>query len=415
MHKLKIALLSYRSAPFSGGQGIFVRELSSALLKRGHEVDIISGPPMPILDPGNKLIKLEGLNLFETFNFRDRVFKLWNKKNKDSLDYYDFFKTLIGGFPEMYSFGERVKKYLSHKKDYDIVIDNQSLSLGMLEIQKTYPFIEIIHHPITKDFKYDLIYSNGFMQRFFMKRWYSFLKMNKKVAPKLKKIITPSVNSKKDIALDFKIDPKRIDVIPNGLDLTIFKKNNGLERERFKIVTVASADIPLKGLDTTLKAISLILDKYPNTKLSVVGNPRENGHTERVIRQLNLTNHISFKTNLSKEEVAYEYQSSSLAIISSLYEGFGFPAAEAMACGTPIISSNSSALPEIIQDFGQLYEPGNSVALRDCIENFYLNRSSYNDLAKKGSLYANETFNWEKIALDYEEQFLETIEKFNSC
>ena len=103
--------------------------------------------------------------------------------------------------------------------------------------------------------------------------------MNKKVAPKLKKIITPSFNSKKDIELDLKIEPNRIDVIPNGLDLTVFKKNNVLERERFKIVTVASADIPLKGLDTTLKAISLILDKYPNTKLSVVGNPRENGHT----------------------------------------------------------------------------------------------------------------------------------------
>ena len=157
MHKLKIALLSYRSAPFSGGQGIFVKELSNALSKRGHEIDIISGPPMPILDPGIKLIKLEGLNLFETFSFRDRVLKLWNKKNKDILDYYDFFKTLIGGFPEMYSFGERVKKYLSQKKDYDIVIDNQSLSSGILEIQKNYPFVEIIHHPITRDFKYDLI------------------------------------------------------------------------------------------------------------------------------------------------------------------------------------------------------------------------------------------------------------------
>jgi len=239
--------------------------------------------------------------------------------------------------------------------------------------------------------------------------------MNKKVAPKLKKIITVSLNSKKDIAIDFKIDAKRISVIPNGLDLEVFKKKNGLKREKFKIVTVASADIPLKGLDVTLKAISLILKKYPNTKLSVVGNPRENGHTERLIRQLNLTNNVSFKTNLSKEEVAYEYQSSSLAIISSLYEGFGFPAVEAMACGIPIISSNSSALPEIIQDFGQLYEPGNSDALRDCIENFYLNRSSFNDLAQEGSQYANETFNWEKIALDYEEQFLETIEKFNPC
>ena len=315
----------------------------------------------------------------------------------------------------MYSFGERVKKYLSQKKDYDIVIDNQSLSSGMLEIQKNYPFVEIVHHPITKDFKYDLIYSNGLMQRFFKKRWYSFLRMNKTVAPQLKQIITPSFNSKKDIALDFDVDMNRICVIPNGLDLTVFKINNGLERERFKIVTVASADVPLKGLDTTLKAISLILDKYPNTKLSVVGNPRENGHTERLIRQLNLTNHVSFKTNLSKEEVAYEYQSSSLAVISSLYEGFGFPAAEAMACGTPIISSNSSALPEIVQDFGQLYEPGNSDALKECIENFYLNRPSFNNLAQEGSLYANETFNWEKIALDYEEQFLETIEKFNSC
>ena len=75
-----------------------------------------------MLDPGIKLIKLEGLNLFETFSFRDRVLKLWNKKNKDYLDYYDFFKTLIGGFPEMYSFGERAKKYLSQKKDYDIII-----------------------------------------------------------------------------------------------------------------------------------------------------------------------------------------------------------------------------------------------------------------------------------------------------
>ena len=415
MHKLKIALLSYRSAPFSGGQGIFVKELSNALSKRGHEVDIISGPPMPTLDLGINLIKLESLNLFETFSFRERVLKLWNKKNRDILDYYDFFKTLIGGFPEMYSFGERVKKYLSQKKDYDIVIDNQSLSLGMLEIQKNYPFIEIIHHPITKDFKYDLIYSNSYIQRFFKKRWYSFLKMNKKVAPKLKKIITVSLNSKKDIAIDFKIDAKRISVIPNGLDLEVFKKKNGLKRERFKIVTVASADTPLKGLDITLKAISLILKKYPNTKLSVLGNPRENGHTERVIRQLNLTNHVSFKTNLSKNEVAYEYQSSSLAVISSLYEGFGFPAAEAMACGTPIISSNTSALPEIVQDFGQLYEPGNSDALKDCIENFYLNRSSFNELAKKGCQYANETFNWEKIALDYEEQFLETIDKFISC
>ena len=412
MQKLKIALLSYRSAPFSGGQGIFVRELSKALTKRGHKVDVISGPPMPILDSGIGLIKLEGLNLFETFNFKDRVKKLWNKKNKNRLDYYDFFTTLIGGFPEMYSFGERAKEYLLKGKDYDIILDNQSLSLGMLEIQKKYPFIEIIHHPITKDFKYDLIYSNGIIQRFFKKRWYSFLKMNKKVAPKIKKIITPSKNSKKDICQDFMTNPNNIKVIPNGLDLSIFKINETISKEEFKIVTVASADVPLKGLDTTLKAISLTRKSFPNIKLSVVGNPRENGHTERVIRELDLTNYVSFKTNLSKEEVAHEYQSSSIAIVSSLYEGFGFPAAEAMACGTPIISSNASALPEIVQEFGQLYVPGDHKMLEECIIKFFQNRLLFNDLAKEGSLHAHETFNWEKIALDYETQFLKSIEKF---
>jgi glycosyltransferase involved in cell wall biosynthesis len=119
--------------------------------------------------------------------------------------------------------------------------------------------------------------------------------------------------------------------------------------------------------------------------------------------------------NLSKEEVIMKACKQRLRPILLMYEGFGFPVAEAMACGTPIISSNSSALPEIVQDFGQLYEPGNSDALKDCIENFYLNRSSFNDLAIEGSLYANETFNWEKIALDYEVKFLEAIERFNSC
>ena len=73
MRKFKIAFLSYRSAPFSGGQGIYVYELSRAFKDLGHEVDIISGPPYPKLADGTNLIKLPGLDLFSTFNFRDRL------------------------------------------------------------------------------------------------------------------------------------------------------------------------------------------------------------------------------------------------------------------------------------------------------------------------------------------------------
>ena len=81
MRKFKIAFLSYRSAPFSGGQGIYVYELSRAFKDLGHEVDVISGPPYPKLADGINLIKLPGLDLFSTFNFRDRLNLFFNKKN----------------------------------------------------------------------------------------------------------------------------------------------------------------------------------------------------------------------------------------------------------------------------------------------------------------------------------------------
>ena len=156
MQKLNIAILSYRSARFGGGQGVYIRDISFALILMGHRVDVISGPPYPELHDGIKLIELPGLNLFETFSFRDRLNKFIKKKSKTNDDYYEFFSTLIGGFPEIRTFGNRANKFLNSNKDYDIIIDNQSISYGMIEIQKRFPLVEIIHHPITFDFKFEL-------------------------------------------------------------------------------------------------------------------------------------------------------------------------------------------------------------------------------------------------------------------
>ena len=212
--KLNIAISSYRSAPFGGGQGIFVYELSKALQALGHKVDIISGPPYPSLEPKISLIKSPGLDLFSTFVFQDRLKIFLNKKNKSLDDWYEFLSALFGGFPEIKTFGNRVKKLLQ-QSSYDVVIDNQSISYGMLEVQKNIPFIEIIHHPITKDYQYDIQFSRGMIQKLSKWRWFSFLKMQKKVAPKIKVICTPSHNSKQDIEKDFKVSSSNISVIPN--------------------------------------------------------------------------------------------------------------------------------------------------------------------------------------------------------
>ena len=111
-HKLNIAISSYRSAPFGGGQGIFVYELSKALQALGHKVDIISGPPYPSLESGVNLIKSPGLDLFSTFVFRERLILFKNKKNKSLDDWFEFFSALMGGFPEIKTFGNRLNVLL---------------------------------------------------------------------------------------------------------------------------------------------------------------------------------------------------------------------------------------------------------------------------------------------------------------
>jgi glycosyltransferase involved in cell wall biosynthesis len=317
LQKLSIAILSYRSAPFGGGQGIYVHDISKALSLMGHQVDVISGPPYPNLDEKINLIKLPGLDLFQTFSFRERLKIFIKKKNKRAIDFYEFFSTFFGGFPEMRTFGERAKEFLDKNHHYDIVIDNQSISYGMLEIQKKFPLIEVIHHPITKDYKFELQSSNSVMYRLSRHRWYSFLKMQKRVAPQLKTIVTPSINSLRDIASDFNVNKKNINVINNGLDIDIFIPIKKLKETQPKLITTASADVALKGLDYTLKSLASLVNDFPEISLLVIGKMKKGGHTSRLIDELGIKDKVSFKTGLTKEEIAKEYASSSIAIVSS--------------------------------------------------------------------------------------------------
>ena len=111
---MKIGLLSYRSNPFSGGQGIYVRHLSSALVKLGHQVDVISGPPYPELHQGVNLIKIPSLNLFALEdNQRLRSFRFRFLNNRTDL--IEWAGVLSGGFPEPYTFGERVLSLMTRR------------------------------------------------------------------------------------------------------------------------------------------------------------------------------------------------------------------------------------------------------------------------------------------------------------
>ena len=415
MQQLNIAILSYRSAQFGGGQGVYVKDISYNLNQMGHKVDVISGPPYPNLDSRINLIKLPGLNLFETFSFKDRLYKFFKKKNKTLNDWYEFISVLFGGFPELKTFGDRANKFLIENNQYDIIIDNQSLSYGMLEIQKRFPLIEIIHHPITYDFKHELAASKKIKYKISRYRWYSFLKMQKKVAPKLKSIISPSKSSKNGIIQEFNCKEETINIINNGLDANEFIPIKEIKRIPFRLITTASADVPLKGLDYSLKALEILKKEFPEIHLVVIGAPKKNGHTERLIKKLKIKEIITFKSNLTKREISEEYSKSSISIVSSLYEGFGYPVIEAMSCGTPLIATNISSIPELVGGYATLIDPKNYKALARSIRKILLDYESFQEIAVRGREHIIKTFNWDKITKEYESIILKTIEDFKNA
>ncbi len=408
MKKLKIAFLSYRSKPFSGGQGIYVKYLSKALHDLGHEIDVFSGPPYPDLDPKIKLVKIPSLGLYEK---KSKFYDVNPMKLLNPINLFEWLSVNSGGFPEPYTFGKRIKKILKQNlNEYDVIHDNQSLAYELLFFQKKKPLVTTIHHPISLDLAYQLQSTNDIFLKLLMRRWHSFLVMQKFVAKRLKKIVVPSNSSMDDIKDEFRVDKNKMERVMNGIDLNVFYPDSKIRKIPFKLVTVASADVPLKGLDYLLKALSDLAEVYSDISLSIIGEQKKGGHTERLIKKLNLEKRVNFFSNLTQEDLRKTYCEAELAIIPSLYEGFGFAAIEAMACGVPLISSSGGALPEVIKDTGIIIPPKNAKEIYNSVDFLLSSPKSAKELAEKGLQRANSKFSWTAIAKQLEKVYYKEIE-----
>ncbi len=411
---MKIGLLSYRSNPFSGGQGIYVKHLSLALTKLGHQVDVISGPPYPDLHEDINLIEIPSLNLFELEdNLRLRSFRpsfLFNLA-----DFREWLGVLSGSFPEPYAFGKRVNIYLDKTStDYDLIHDNQSLCYELINIQKEIPLVTTIHHPITKDRRLALEAAATWKERLSINRWHSFLRMQKKVAPQLNRIVCPSNQSKADVIEELKVNEENVNVVLNGIDLDSFNRDERVEKKPYRIITTASADVPLKGLKFLIEAMTEIIEEIPEAHLMVLGRAKEKGDIAKQISRLNLEEKISFRSGLSQSEVVSLYASSHICVIPSLYEGFGFGAGEAMACGLPLISTQSGGLKEVIGQDAVIIEARSSKAIVKAVKDLFSNKEKQLALSRAGRKRMENEFNWMKAAEAYEEIYSKTIKEFRN-
>ncbi len=392
---LKIALLGYRSHPFVGGQGIYIKYLSAALAALGHQVDVYSGPPYPNVEDSVRLIKVPSLDLFEQ---PDHVTALRPKHLLSYTDTIEWLSMLTGGFSEPYTFGRRIKRILRNR-DYDIIHDNQSLSYGLLDLQnRGARVVSTIHHPIHRDREIALAAAPKKSDRLLIKRWYSFLRMQNKVALKLKHVVTVSHASQKDIAQFFKRCPSKTEVITNGIDTHAFKPNDQIKRKPFRIITTASSDQPLKGLTFLLQAIAKLKPQFPDIHLQVIGKLKENGESQKLIQKLGIGDAISFTSGISTEKLVEHYAESSVMVCPSIYEGFGLPLGEAMACGLPVITTDGGALPEVAGDAGLIVKSGDSDAIANKLETLFRNPAFAIHMGQKARKHIENHYSWSMVA-----------------
>jgi len=396
---LRIALLGYRSNPFSGGQGVYLKYVSRALVQLGHEVHVISGEPYPDLDDGVKLIKLPGLNLYA----HESPFRALRWRHLLApTDFFEWASMVSGGFPEPYTFGRRVARYLrEHRGQYDVVHDNQCLAYGLLQVQSQgVPLVTTIHHPITFDLDIALANTDSWGLRLLIKRWHRFLRMQTKVARRLHHIITVSECSKRDICEAFGVAPERVHVIRNGVDSQEFAPRPHLAKEPRLLITTASADQPLKGTQHLIPAFARLREEFNDLRLTFIGKPKPQGDTAALIEHYQVGEYIDFLHGISSEEIVELYARASIAIVPSEYEGFGLPAAEAMACGVPVVSTDGGALPEVVGDAGVVVPKADPVALAEAVAGLLRDRARAKVLGAAGRVRVQQAFNWSDVACE---------------
>jgi glycosyltransferase involved in cell wall biosynthesis len=405
---LRIALLTYRGNPFSGGQGVYVRALSRALRDLGHEVTVLSGPPYAEVDEGVGLVKIRGLDLYARLGERG----LGLGDVRGPVDLCEWVGVSGGLFPEPLTFGLRAAQHLMRHDGFDVIHDNQSLSWPLLGLQAAgTPVVATIHHPIHID--RDLAFENAdsWLERFRLWRWYSFLPMQEQVARRLPAVISVSETSGRDATRAFGLAPGRVRTVYNGVDPERFRPSPRARRERDRVLVVNSADTPIKGLDQLYGALGRLLRRRA-LDVRIVGRPMHPKRTERALERNGIAGKVTFLGRLDDEALVAEYSSATVAVLPSVYEGFGFPAAEAMACEAPVVAYAAGALPEVIGPdgvAGRLVPKGDQAALALAIEQLLDHPEAALMMGKVGRERVVTRFQWKEAARRTADVYAEAI------
>ncbi len=409
---MRIALLTYRGNMYCGGQGIYAAYLAREWQRAGHDVHVFAGPPFPELE--------DGIPLHEIPN--DNVFGQTPREALDPADPFSMLKPMslwelgvsrFGVFPEMQTFGIRLMRRwgeFQRRYRFDVVFDNQSLSWGLLGIQAMgVPVVSVIHHPLHIDREADFAIDASLRKRISRTLYFPLL-MQQTVASRLSKIVTVSEASRAAIQKYFKLPEKDIAVVYNGTDTEIFRPLPQVEKET-DLLFVGRTEDRKKGIGTMFEALSLLPERL--TLKIVDGRIPSHGLVPRLTQRFGLEGRIQIIDRmLTVPELVEQYSTARVALVPSFFEGFGFPASEAMACGLAVVANAAGALPEVVGTdgrTGRLVPPRNPRAMADAMWAILRDPEETARMGRAARKRVERIFQWDRAAAGLVDVFEEVI------
>ena len=339
--RLKIAMLSIHSSPIgdlgtrdTGGMSVYVREMAKELGRKGHHIDIFTQHNVGKHDPV--------IHLYDNVRLVHLSGETRGNIAKSSL-----YEVLPQLFYQLESF--RIKEDIT----YNIIHSHYWLSgiLG-LKLQSSWDAYHLItYHTIGAVKNLTCPTENASELR---------LTNERKLAKLCDQIVLPTQKEKEHVIQYYNAPVDKIQIVPCGVNLELFKPMDKLSARRHLVFHVNDLIVlyvgryaPIKGLDRLLKAFRNLMH-LPHLRLVMVGGDGEHSPMFRQLQSkakaLHIENRLMFAGRVDQETLPQYYSAADVLVVPSYYESFGLVALEALACGTPVVTTPVGAMEEIVKE-----------------------------------------------------------------
>jgi glycosyltransferase involved in cell wall biosynthesis len=402
---LSILFLAYRGNMRSGGQGIYLWFLARELAALGQRVTVYVGPPYPEPMPfAAEVVRLHDEHYWGKWFVRDWA-NFFPKPNPlrafHPLELWSIGAARMGFLHEPLAFSlrafHRLAGDLRAGLRFDLVHDVQSLGWGLLGVRALgLPAVSTIHHPLSVDRRSSFARDRSLREALGTMEFHP-VGMQAAVARRLDRVLTSSGASLELIARDFGVRRERLVNVWNGLDTELFRPDPGVARQAGELLCVGRASDPTKGVRTAVEALALL---PAPVRLTLVDDASPGNPVHDWARELGCADRLHVTGPVANAELVRLYNRAAAVLVPSRYEGFGLPAAEAMACGTPVVASAGGALAEIVRECGGgvLVPVGDAAALAKEVALLLEQPERRAALGARGRARVVERFAWPRVA-----------------